>query len=265
MVFAIRGLTLPGSAEGLRFLFNPDFSKINSSVMLSALGQAAFSLSIGMGAMITYGSYIRRDAALPQTAFSISMADTFMSILASMAIFPALFAFGMMPQQGPGLVYVVLPGIFEQLPGGAYFALLFFVVLICAALTSSISMLEVAVAYFKEEFRMTRRAASILGTAISGVLAIFTTLSFGPLKHVKLFDRTIFENSDYFASNILFPLGMLSVVVFLGWFYDAKQIKDELTNQGSLKGRLFPAYMFIIRYVAPLAILLIFLRGLGAI
>jgi NSS family neurotransmitter:Na+ symporter len=265
IIFAIRGLTLPGSAEGLKFLFKPDFSKINGNVMLSALGQAAFSLSIGMGTMITFGSYIKRSTPLPQTAFRISIADTFIAMLAGAAIFPAVFAFGMTPEQGPGLVYVVLPAIFEQMPGGAFFAFGFFAVLIVAALTSSISMLEVAVAYFKEEFRITRRAATLLGVAISGVLAIFTTLAFGPLRHVQLFDRNIFENSDFFASNILLPLSMFFGVVFLGWFYDVKQTKDEITNQGSLRVRLFPTYMFIIRYIAPVAILLVFLRGVGLI
>jgi NSS family neurotransmitter:Na+ symporter len=262
-VLAVKALTLPGSAEGLRFLFNPDFSKINSNVLLSAMGQATFSLSVGMGALITYGSYIKKDVNLSRTAFSVSITDTLMAILAGVAIFPAVFSFGMSPEQGPGLVFVVLPSIFQQMVGGVYFALLFFVLVAIAGVTSIISLLEVIVAYFVEEFKIKRILATTIATVLACALGVFTTLSFGPLKHVKIFNKSIFDNSDFFASNILLPLGAFFVVVFLGWFFDIKQTKDEISNQGTLKVRLFPVFVLIIRFVAPIAVLMVFLKGLG--
>ena len=263
VILSVKAISLPNSGEGLKFLFKPDFSKINSTVLLSALGQAAFSLSIGMGCLITYGSYIKKDNNLTKMAFSVSFADMGMAILAGVAIFPAVFSFGVSPAQGPGLVYIVLPEVFQQMTGGAFFGLLFFILLAIAALTSSISLLEVIVAYFTEEFKMKRATATIVAASVSVFLGIFTTLSFGPLKNITLFNKSIFDNFDFFASNILLPLGAFFIVVFLGWFFNTKQTKDELSNQGTLKVRLFPVFLFIIRFIAPLAILLVFLQGLG--
>ena len=263
VILSVKAISLPNSSEGLKFLFNPDFSKVDSNVILSALGQAAFSLSIGMGCLITYGSYIKKDNNLTKMAFSVSIADMCIAILAGVAIFPAIFSFGLSPAQGPGLVYIVLPEIFEQMTGGTFFSLLFFVLLAIAALTSSISLLEVVVAYFTEEFKMKRSTATIVATSLSAVLGVFTTLSFGPLKNAAIFKKSIFDSCDFLATNILLPLGAFFIVVFLGWFYDKKQTKDELSNHGTLKVRLFPLFMFIIRFIAPLAILLVFLQGLG--
>ena len=263
IILSIKAISLPNSGEGLKFLFKPDFSKIDSHVILSALGQAAFSLSIGMGCLITYGSYIKKDNNLTKMAFSVSIADMCIAILAGIAIFPAVFSFGLSPAQGPGLVYIVLPEIFQQMTGGVFFSLLFFILLTIAALTSSISLLEVVVAYFSEEFKMKRSIATIVAASLSAVLGVFTTLSFGPLKDMTIFKKSIFDSCDFLATNILLPLGAFFIVVFLGWFYDKKQTKDELSNQGTLKVRLFPVFMFIIRFIAPLAILLVFLQGLG--
>jgi NSS family neurotransmitter:Na+ symporter len=263
-ILAVKSLTLPGSMAGVKFLFNPDFSKINATVLLKALGQATFSLSVGMGALITYGSYIKKDNNLTQTAFSVSITDVMMSVLAGVAIFPAVFSFGMAPEQGPGLVFVVLPAIFQQMTGGVYFALLFFVLVAIAGITSIISLIEVIVAYVIEEFKLKRVVATAVSTGLACVLGVLTTLSFGPLKHIKLFNQSIFDNADFFASNILLTLGAFFTVVFLGWSYDIKQTKDELSNQGTLKVRLFPVFVFIIRFIAPVAILLVFLRGVGA-
>jgi NSS family neurotransmitter:Na+ symporter len=263
VILAVKSLTLPGSKEGLKFLFYPDFSKIDANVLLKALGQAVFSLSVGMGALITYGSYIRKDVNMSRTAFSVSITDTVMAILAGVAIFPALFSFGMSPEQGPGLVFVVLPTIFSQMTGGIYVALLFFVLLAIAGITSIISLLEVIVAYLVEEFKLKRFFATAVATTLACVLGAFTTLSFGPLSHVKIFNQSIFDNSDFLASNILLPLGAFFTVIFLGWFYDIKQTKDELSNQKTLNVWLFPVFVFIIRFIAPIAILMVFLKGLG--
>jgi len=248
---------------GLRFLFQPDFSKINPNVMLAALGQATFSLSVGMGALITYGSYVKKDINLTQTAFSVSIANILIAILAGVAIFPAVYSFGMSPEQGPGLVFVVLPSIFQQMTGGVYFALLFFVLIAIAGITSIISLIEVIVAYLVEEFKLKRVFATVSSTVLACGLGAFTTLSFGPLKHVQVFNKSLFDLSDFFASNVLLPLGALLVVVFLGWFYDIKQSKDELSNQGTLNVWLFPVFVFIIRFLGPFAILMVFLKGLG--
>lgn len=262
VILSVKSISLPNSSEGLKFLFKPDFSKVDSHVIISALGQAAFSLSIGMGALITYGSYIKRENNLTKMAFSVSIADMCMAILAGVAIFPAVFSFGLSPTQGPGLVYIVLPEIFQQMTGGAFFSLLFFILLTIAALTSSISLLEVVVAYFSEEFKMKRSTATIVAATLAAILGVFTTLSFGPLKEVTIFQKSIFDSCDFLATNILLPLGAFFIVLFMGWFFDKNQTKDELSNQGTLKVRLFPVFMFILRFIAPLAILLVFLQGL---
>ena len=263
LILAVKSLTLPGSVEGMKFLFKPDFSKLNSSVLLAALGQAVFSLSVATGVLITYGSYIKKEVNMSRTAFSVSIADTFLAVLAGIAIFPAVYSFGMQPDQGPGLVFVVLPGIFQQMTGGVYFALLFFILVAVAGITSIISLLEAVVAPLVERFKLKRIVATSIAAGLACALGAFTTLSFGPLKHVKLFNKSLFDVSDFFASNILLPLGAFFLLVFLGWFYDIKQTKDELSNQGRLKLQLFPVFVFIIRFIAPTGILLVFLKGLG--
>ncbi|MCL2063494.1 MAG: sodium-dependent transporter [Candidatus Cloacimonetes bacterium] len=263
ILLAIKGLTLPGSMEGLKFLFYPDFSKINTHAILSALGQAAFSLSVGNGIMITYGSYIKKNENLPSTAFSVTIIDIVSATICAIAIFPALFALGMRPEQGPGLVYVVYPAIFEQMHGGHFFAMSFFFMLIIAALTSAIPMLEVAVATLKEELKMSRRKATIISATFPAIIGIFTTLSFGPLRNVKIIGLNIFDASDFLASNILLPLGILGIVLFLGWFYSREHIKEEITNQGKLSAKFFPVFLFLIRYIIPIAVLIVFLKGLG--
>ncbi|MDR0603924.1 MAG: sodium-dependent transporter [Bacteroidales bacterium] len=265
VILAIKAITLPGSIDGLKFLLYPDFSKINSNVVLDALGQAAFSLSIGMGVLITYGSYIKKDNNLLKTALAVSVTDMGIAVLAGIAIFPALFAFGLSPQEGAGLVFIVLPEIFQQMFGGQILSLLFFILLAIAAITSSISLLEVIVAYFSEEFKIKRYIATIIGATISAVLGVFATISFGAWKNVKLFGKTIFDNFDFLATNILLPLGSFFILIFLGWSFDVKQTKDEITNQGKLKSWFFPVFLFIIRFVAPLAIFLVFLKRLAII
>ena len=263
IALAIKGLSLPGSLEGLKFLFYPDFSKINTSTILSALGQAAFSMGIGGGMMITFGSYIKKDENLPRMAFSVTLVDIIIAVIAAIAIFPAVFAFGMHPEEGPGLVYIVYPAIFEQMHGGNIFALSFFFMLIIAAITSAVPTLEVLVAFLREEFKMKRSTATLLSAVFPAFLGIFTTLSFGRLNSVKIFGLTIFECSNFFTSNILLPFGLFSVVIFLGWFYNKDHVKDEINNQGKLSSRLFPVFLFLLRYIAPACVLFVFLKGVG--
>ena len=263
IVMCIRAITLPGASDGLGFLFKPDFDKLNGKVILEALGQAFFSLSIGMGALITYGSYVKKNNRLPQTAFQVALADTGVAILAGVMIFPAVFAFGIAPDAGPGLVYQVLPNIFQQMPGGYFFAILFFLLLSIAALTSTISLLEVVVAWASEELNMSRKKATILFALVIAVLGVFATLSYSGLSEVKLFGNTIFENMEKFSANILLPLGGFFIVIFLGWVMGPKIIADEVTNSGSIKMRFLKIFILIVRYIAPIAILFVFLDSMG--
>ncbi len=251
ILLCLRAVTLDGASAGLNFLFKPDFSKINANVILEALGQAFFSLSLGMGVMATYGSYIKKGESLGQTALSVSMADTIIAIFAGVAIFPAVFAFGIQPDAGPGLVFVTLPGIFNQMVGGYFFAVIFFILLIIAALTSSISLLEVVVAYFTEELKMKRPFATWLTAGIMSALGVLC------ITH----DR-VFSFFDKTSSNILLPFGGLLIVVFVGWFLGLKDVREELEADGRV-ARYFIPFIIVIKVLAPIAIALVFLNSLG--
>ena len=263
LVMCIKSLTLPGAAKGVEFLFRPDFSKITGKTVLMALGQAFFSLSIGMGTLITYGSYIQKDNKLGNTAVEVSMVDLLIAVLAGIAIFPAVFAFGISPSSGESLTFIVLPSIFQQMTGGMIFAFTFFFLLAIAALTSTISVLEVIVAYFSEQLNLSRRTAVIIATASMFILGISASLSWGAMKGVTLFGLNIFDLFNYTTANILLPAGGLLIVAFLGWFFPGRDVKDELTNGGTAKARYYSLFRFLIRFVAPIAIALVFLQGLG--
>jgi NSS family neurotransmitter:Na+ symporter len=265
IILCIRAVTLPGAGAGLSFLFRPDFSKINADTILKALGQAFFSLSIGMGTLITYGSYINKNDNLANTAVSVSFADTFVAILAGIAIFPAVFAFGIDPGAEEGLVFITLPNIFQQMPGGYYFSLLFFVLLAVAALTSTISVLEVVVAYFAEELKMFRKRATITATLSISILGIIAAGSWGWFENLKLFKLNIFGLLDFTSANILLPLGGLFIVAFIGWYLGRDRTSKEVTNEGNLKATYLPVYIFIVKFIAPVAIALVFLNGLGIV
>ncbi len=265
VVLCIRAVTLPGAEKGLEFLFKPDFSKVNGKVILEALGQAFFSLSIGMGALITYGSYINKKDNLTSSAIIVSFADTLIAILAGVAIFPAVFAFGINPAEGPELVFITLPNIFLQMPGGYYFSVLFFVLLAVAALTSSISVLEVVVAYFVEETRMNRKTATIVAASSISVLGILCTLSQGLVPEISLGSMNLFDVMDFTSSKILLPVGGFFIVLFIGWVMKPAEIKDELSNGGALTLRMFNVFLIIVRFIAPVAIALVFLYSIGLI
>ena len=262
LLMCVRSVTLSGAKEGLSFLFKPDFSKIDGSCILSALGQSFFSLSIGMGAMITYGSYIRKEDKLFNTSLWIAVCDSLVAILAGIVIFPAVFAFGMDPASGPELVYIVLPNVFNSMPGGVIFAVIFFLLLGIAALTSTISLLEILVAAAVEELHWTRRRASLVCSLVVFVIGAFCTLSFGPLKDAKLFGFTIFDLFDRITASYLMPIGALMLTIFLGWFMPKVEVRDELSNGGALKARAFELYYFVLRYVAPLALIVILITGI---
>jgi NSS family neurotransmitter:Na+ symporter len=263
LVMCVKALSLGGAGKGLDFLFRPDFSKVTGSVVLMALGQVFFSLSIGMGTIITYGSYIQKDNNLATTAVQVSLIDTFVAVLAGVAIFPAVFAFGISPASGESLTFIVLPGIFQQMPGGMIFAFIFFLLLAVAALTSTISVLEVIVAYFSEQLGLSRKKAIVLATLSMFILGITASLSLGLTSKIKMFGLNTFDLFNNTTANILLPLGGLLIVIFLGWFFPAKDVKDELSNGGELQIRYFSLYRFIIRYIAPIAITIVFLNGIG--
>lgn len=265
IILDIRAITLPNASEGLSFLFKPDFSKIKPSSILVALGQAFFSLSIGMGTLITYGSYIKKKENIGSAALSVASADTLIAILAGVAIFPAVFAFGISPEAGPNLVFLTLPNIFAQMAGGYIFGILFFFLLIVAALTSTISILEVVVAYFVEELKMKRSTATILASLGIAVLGILCSLSLDKIPGIALGDRNLFSILEDTSSDILLPLGGLFIVLFVAWFFGKDKLKAELSSNGKFKVRYFNIYLFLIRFVAPVAIALVFMNGLGLI
>lgn len=250
----VRSVTLPGASAGLRFLFEPHFEKLTFNSILMALGQAAFSLSIGMGALITYGSYIRKDTPLLATSLQVAGADTLLAILSGVMIFPALSALGMGNTGGPGLVFVTLPAIFQAMPGGYVFAIVFFILLSVAALTSTISVLEVVVAYMKEEFNISRLKASIIGAVSITALGIVCTLSFGPLANFKIFGKTVFDLMNYLSANVFLTFGALFIVIFTGWKLGKSNFVDELNQGGKINPVLAKIIVFIIKFVAPIAI-----------
>ncbi|MDY0196403.1 MAG: sodium-dependent transporter [Tenuifilaceae bacterium] len=262
LVLCIRSLTLDGGKEGLTFLFKPDFNKVTAKTILYALGQAFFSLSLGMGALITYASYFSKKENLASTAIQVALFDSLIAIMAGVMIFPAVFAFGIEPGCGPSLVFITLPSIFQQMPGGDFFGTLFFILLAIAALTSTISLLEVVVACFSEELKISRRKATLIATIAISVLGVFATLSFGPLDNITLFGKSIFDILDYTASNVLLPLGGLLIILFVGWFTGHKLTKSELSNEGALKVKYFPYFDFVVKFIAPFAIAAIFIYSI---
>jgi len=261
IVLGVRSATLPGAADGLRFLFNPDFSKLTGEVVISALGQGFFSLSMGMGVLITYGSYVNKNDRLASTALSVTLADTFVAILAGIVIFPAAFSFGIKPSAGMGLVFNTLPMIFDSMAGGYVICIVFFVLLAIAALTSTISLLEVIVAYISEEFHISREKATVIGALATFALGIFASLSLVQDTPFMLGGKTLFDSLDFVSSTILLPLGGLLIVIFVGWKFGKKSFLDELTNEGTIKSPLRNVIFFIVKYLAPLAIMVIFVSG----
>ena len=261
IVLAVRSITLPGAGDGLTFLFKPDFSKITGSVLISALGQAFFSLSMGMGVLITYGSYIKKDDNMATSALSVTLSDTLIAVLAGVVIFPAAFSFGVQPTAGMGLVFNTLPMIFNQMAGGYYFCIIFFVLLAVAALTSTISLLEVIVAYLVEEVHIKRRLATVIAAVACMAVGVFASLSLKSNTSLTIGGKSIFDSLDFVSSNILLPLGALFIVIFVGWIMGKSKFFEEITNGGQLKLSLKGVIYFIIKYLAPIAIMVIFISG----
>ncbi|MGN0212184.1 MAG: sodium-dependent transporter [Muribaculaceae bacterium] len=263
IVFCVNSVLLPNSSAGLSFLFNPDFSKLTPKVVLGALGQAFFSLSLGLTCLLTYASYFSDKTPIVRSATIVAVLDTVVAILSGIIIFPAVFSFGLEPAAGPKLVFEILPGIFQQMPGGYFWAVAFFLLLFFASITSTISMSEISIAYFVEVRKMSRNNATLANTLIALVFGMLCALSFGVLSDFRLFGMTLFELFDYVSSNVLLPIGGVMLAVFVGWIVDRKVVDEQLTDYGTRRITLKHPIYFCIRYVAPICITLIFLYGLG--
>ena len=260
-------LTMPGAKDGIRFLLQPDLSKVTPDVVLGAMGQAFFSLSVGLGCLVTYASYFSKETRLVKSAMNVCIIDTMVAVLSGFIIFPTVFSVGISPDAGPGLVFITLPNVFllsfSEMPVIGYaFALLFYVLLLLAALTSSISMHEICTAFISEHFSKSRRKAAAIVTVICLVLGGFCSLSFGPWKEVTFCDKGIFDLFDYTVTKVLMPLGGLLITLFVGWYLDRKLVEQQLTNDGSIPVRTMKPLLFLIRWVAPFGILVIFLNEL---
>ncbi len=264
LAFCINSLFLPGAKEGLSFLFSPDFSKITPGVVLSAMGQTFFSLSVGMGTLATYASYFNDRTALVRTASVTAVSDTIVAILAGIMIFPAVFSFGIQPEAGPRLVFEVLPSIFMKIPLGALWSTLFFILLFMASLTSTISMTEVSTSYIIQEWKLSRKKAVVVNAIIVTVLAVICALSFSVLSGIKIAGMTFFNLSDFLVSNILMPLGGMFISAFVGWRLERRVLRRQLTPEGhsARTPRYISLIVFSLKYVTPVCIFLVFIFGL---
>ena len=231
--------------------------------MLVALGQAFFSLSIGIGTMVTYASYFKPDTNLRHTALNVTILDTLVAILAGVVIFPAVFSVGIEPSSGPSLVFITLPGIFNSMPLSMVWSSVFFLLLVVAALTSTISLHEVITAYMHEEWHMSRRAAAWATIGSCMALAAVASLSLGLLDGWRIFGLSVFDSLDFLTANILLPAGGFFTCIFVGWRLDQKVFKGQISNDGELKFRIYGVFIFLLRYICPAVLLLIFLDNLG--
>ncbi|MBK5251311.1 MAG: sodium-dependent transporter [Peptostreptococcaceae bacterium] len=266
MLIAMRSMTLPGAGAGLEFLFKPDFSKVTKYTYLAALGQAFFSLSLGMGCMMTYGSYLNKSENLHSNALMVTLMDTGVALLAGLAIFPALFAFGMEPEQGPGLVFVVVPQIFAAMGGiGTLFSALFFIALTVAALTSSVSLMEVVVSYMIDSRGMERKPAVYLTSGIMVVTGILSSLSLGVMSGVTFLGVGAFDFFDILTDKIFLAIGGMLLAIAVGWFMKKEDLEDELTNGGTIKFALFNVWYYTVKYFIPVAIAFVAVNGIIAI
>lgn len=261
LFLVIRSLTLPDSSVGLRFLFAPDFSKITTDVCLAALSQAFFTLSIGLGCMLTYASYMKKEQNLWRTATRVAGIDTAVALLAGIAVFPAVFSLGFSPAEGPQLVFNVLPEVFQAMPGGNVFQAAFFLLLLIAAVTSAISIQEIPVAYLNERFTLPRGKAILWTTVLTIVLAVLCSLSLDGSLNIA--GRALFDWFDYLTSKFLMPICGIGFVLFLGWFYPVNESRDELKQGSSGREWLFLVWLWAIRTIVPAAIFVVFLHGLG--
>ena len=267
IIFVLVGfsLTMPGAAEGIRFLLRPELSEVTPDVVLGAMGQAFFSLSVGIGCLVTYSSYFSKETRLVKSAMNVCIIDTMVAVLSGFIIFPTVFSVGIAPDAGPGLVFITLPNVFNRMFGdmplvGYVFARLFYVLLLLAALTSSISMHEICTAFISEHFQKSRRWAATVVTIICLLLGACCSLSFGPWQEITVFGRGFFDLFDFTVTKFLMPLGGLLMTLFVGWYLDRRLVEQQMTNEGTLSIRLICPLLILIRWVAPIGILVIFIN-----
>lgn len=270
VVIVVASCLLPGAIEGVRFLLSPDFSKVTHSVLLEALGQAFFSLSLGTACLCTYASYFSRHTNLLRSATQIALLDTVIAILAGLMIFPAAFSVGVNPDSGPSLIFITLPNVFQQafatMPTVGYvISILFYALLVFAALTSTISMHEIGTAFFHEELKMKRQSAAWILTIACSVICVFCSLSVGAVDSLRLFGMPLMDFCDFLTAQVMLPAGALLTSLMVGWVVSRNVVRDEFTNYGIVSESLFPVWRFGVRYVVPLCILLIFLHQFGVI
>lgn len=264
-VLIIRALTLDGAGEGVRFFLQPDFSNVTSEIILYAMGQSFFSLSVGVGVMVTYSSYLPKEESLPRSAFSIVGLTLVITLLAGLAIFPVVFAFGMEPSQGPGLLFIVLPAIFSKMAFGKFFFIIFLLLFFFATITSAISMLEISVASLTTKGKGKREKMALMVGLLIFVVGIPSALSFGVLSDVQLFGKTVFDLADFAVSNVLMPLGVLLVAIFVPFKMKKDVLMQELGVSKNKGYKLFVLWLFLLRYIAPIAIIIVFLNVIGLI
>ncbi|WP_210608309.1 sodium-dependent transporter [Priestia flexa] len=264
LIIVVRSLTLDGATEGIEFFLKPDFSAITGTSVLYALGQSFFSLCVGLSCMVTYSSYLGKDISLTKSAGSISVLNLVVSLLAGLAIFPAVFALGMEPTEGPGLLFVVLPQVFEQVPFGSVFLALFLLLFLFATLTSSFSLLEIIVAALTKEKQEKRPKSAMLAGGIVFLVGLPSALSFGVLKNVTVFGRNIFDTADFFVSNLMLPIGSLLIAIFITWKMKKEHVFEEF-KAGSVKSeKLFSTWFILVKYVLPFIIVVVLFNLVSA-
>lgn len=266
IVFCVNSLLLPNSSKGMDFLFNINFEKLGWEGVVDAMGQAFMSLSLGVTCLITYSSYFKDDSPLMKDAVTISTLDTLVAILAGIVIFPAVFSFGLEPGAGPKLIFEILPTIFQQMPGGTIWAVLFFLLLFFASITSTISLSEIPITFMIDEYKISRGKAIVITATLMTIVAVVSALSFSTLCDFKILGKNIFDFLDYVGPNFFMLLGGLITAIYVGWILKKDVVHNQLTNGGTHKSRFVQAYIiFCLRYVAPIAIIIIFLYYTGLI
>ncbi len=263
LILVFRSVTLKGSSEGIAFLLKPNFMNITSDTVLMALGQSFFALSVGILVMVTYASYLSKKENITKSAYTVVGLNILISLLAGLVIFPAVYAFGFEPSEGPGLVFVVLPAVFNEMFFGGFFLFLFLLLLLFATLTSAFSILEIVVAAIVKGEHQKRKHATWISGILVFLVGIPSALSFGVLSDFLIFDKTIFDLADFVVTNLGLPLGALFISLFVGYRLPRKLVKQELENGTNGLGTLFDLWYFSIRFIVPIAISVIFVYSLG--
>lgn len=259
----IRSVTLDGAIEGIKFFLKPDFSKVTMSTVMAAMGQAFFSLSLGMGAIITYGSYLGREENLEKNALIIPAIDTGVAMLSGLAVLPAVFSFGFEPTTGPSLMFITLPSVFDAMPFGQFFGILFFMLILFAALTSAISLLEVVVSFMIDNFKIGRKKATIGISIALFLVGVPCSLANGPMKDFLILGYNFFDFMSFLAESVLMPLGALLMCIFIGYVWGVDNITEEITSGGKYKFVFRKFFIVMIKYIAPVLILFIWLNAIG--